>query len=71
MTNPSLRFWVTCPACKKSQGVEPRYVWQYLRRVIDSRKHRLSAIEELLKDAQATVRPAEAPPAAKSKERGV
>jgi hypothetical protein len=57
MTNQSLKFWVRCPHCRKPLGVEPRFVWQYLRRVIDSRKHRLGAIEELLMDAQAQIRP--------------
>ncbi len=37
MSNEQLKFWITCPDCKKPFGVEPRYILQYLNRVLDAR----------------------------------
>ena len=37
MSNEQLKFWITCPNCKQAFGVEPRYILQYLNRVIDAR----------------------------------
>ena len=37
MSNEQLKFWITCPDCKKPSGVEPRYILQYLNRVIDAK----------------------------------
>lgn len=36
MSNERLKFWIKCPNCKKSFGVEPRFILQYLNRVIDA-----------------------------------
>jgi len=36
MPNEQLKFWITCPDCRKPFGVDPRFVLQYLNRVIDA-----------------------------------
>lgn len=37
MSNDQLKFWITCPNCKTPFGVEPKYILQYLNRVIDAK----------------------------------
>lgn len=37
MPNEQLKFWITCPDCRKPFGVDPRFVLQYLNRVIDAK----------------------------------
>lgn len=34
MSHDQLKFWITCPNCKTAFGVEPRYILQYLNRVL-------------------------------------
>jgi hypothetical protein len=52
MINQSFKFWVRCPHCKQTAGISPRFVLQYLKRIMDQRKRRLAAAEELLVDVQ-------------------
>ena len=37
MSNEQLKFWITCPDCQKPFGVEPRFILQYLNRVMDAK----------------------------------
>jgi len=34
MTKKNLRFWITCPHCKKSFGVPPDLVLKFLDRLL-------------------------------------
>lgn len=36
MSHDQLKFWITCPDCKRPFGVEPRAILQYLNRVLDA-----------------------------------
>lgn len=55
MSQVSKRFFARCPDCQKSFGIEPRFVLQYFRRVLDARKHRLDLIADVLLSAQEEV----------------
>lgn len=55
MTKASKVFFARCPDCKKSFGIEPRFVLQYFKRVLDAHKHRLDLFEDVLLSAQEDV----------------
>ena len=55
MKQVSKQFFARCPDCKKSFGIEPRFVLQYFKRVLDSHKHRLDLFEDVLLSAQEDV----------------
>lgn len=55
MKEVSKQFFARCPDCKRSFGIEPRFVLQYFRRVLDAKKHRLDLIADLFLSAQAEV----------------
>lgn len=46
MSNEQLKFWIKCPDCRKPFGVDPRFVLQYLNRVIDAKMNGESRNEE-------------------------
>lgn len=46
MPNEQLKFWITCPDCRKPFGVDPRFVLQYLNRVIDAKMNGEARNEE-------------------------
>jgi len=50
-----MRFWITCPDCKRKFGVGPKIVMKYIGRIIDTHKHRIDGIEEVLMSAQAQI----------------
>lgn len=55
MNQVSKQFFARCPDCKRSFGIEPRFVLQYFRRVLDAHKHRLDLFEDVLLSAQEDV----------------
>jgi len=55
MNKELLKFWITCPDCKKKFGVEPKLVMKYIGRVIDQHKRKVGTIEEVLESAQAQI----------------
>jgi len=47
-----MKFWASCPHCKKKFGVEPKFITMYLKRVIENYKGRFSRLNEMLVEAQ-------------------
>ena len=52
MNKAKLMFFVSCPACKRKFGVEPKYITMYLARIIANYKERFGRISEMLEAAQ-------------------
>jgi len=52
MKKPPMKFWASCPHCKKKFGVEPKFITMYLKRVIENYKGRFSKLNEMLVEAQ-------------------
>jgi hypothetical protein len=56
MNKAKLMFFVSCPACKKKFGIEPKYITMYLHRIIANYKERFKRISEMLEAAQTDVK---------------
>ena len=52
MRKIQMKFWASCPHCKKKFGVEPKFIVKYLKRVIDNYKDRFKNMHEMLEEAQ-------------------
>jgi hypothetical protein len=52
MKKGTLLFWVSCPDCKRKFGIEPKYIFKYIDRMIDHEKHRIDGVEDLLTAVQ-------------------
>ena len=52
MRKIQMKFWASCPHCKKKFGVEPKFIIMYLKRVIDNYKDRFKSMHEMLEEAQ-------------------
>ena len=56
MNNAKLMFFVSCPACKRKFGAEPRFILMYLSRIVAHYKTRFGRISEMLEAAQSDVK---------------
>ena len=52
MRKIQMKFWASCPHCKKKFGIEPKFITMYLKRVIKNYKGRFSRLNEMLVEAQ-------------------
>jgi hypothetical protein len=55
MKKTPMKFWASCPHCKKKFGVEPKFITMYLKRVIENYKDRFKSVHEMLEGAQKEV----------------
>ncbi|MFH1564277.1 MAG: hypothetical protein ABIC82_00270 [bacterium] len=55
--NPSkLMFFVSCPKCKKKFGIEPKYIFLYIKRIVASFGEKFSGVGDMLSAAQDSIK---------------